>query len=66
MFKLSDTKSSKTSAFLDKSCCFMGILISSLYPNVALANGLYVWVLILTMQSSKIGLSSILKMSVIF
>jgi len=38
-----------------KSCCCMGILISSLYPNVVLANGLYVWISILTMRSSKIS-----------
>jgi len=49
-----------------KSCCCIDILILSLYPNVVLANELYVWVSILTMWSSKIGSSSMLKMSVIF
>jgi len=48
-----------------RSCCCMNILISSLCPNVVLTNGLYVWVSILTIRSSKIGSSSMLRMSVI-
>ena len=46
-----------------RSCCCMGILISSLYSNVVLANGLYVWVSILTMWSSKIGSSLMFRIS---
>jgi len=44
-----------------RSCCCIGILISSLYPNVVLANELYVWVSILTIRSSKIGSSLSLR-----
>jgi len=47
-----------------KSCCYMGILISSLFPNVVLANGLYVWVSIFW-RSSKIDPFLMFRISVI-
>jgi len=43
--------------------CCIGILISSLCPNVVLANGLYMWISSLTMRSSKIRSFLMLRMS---
>jgi len=46
-----------------RSCCCMDILISSLYSNDVFANGLYVWISILSMRSSKIGSSLMFRIS---